>query len=381
MKSHHQAIIDIADGVDRFMRSAFTSITVEGPELDAVEFQKHPHMIVSTHRSHVDYYMAGYMLIFRGFKHLRFAAGSNLTKLPYIGPRFRAFGAFTVEREIAFERNYVKNLCNSVVTMMENREAVIVFPEGGRSYSNSILEVKSGILGAAVLMQARLDARLHARSPDQEVLLLPMAISYECPPDAKWFGLLLAGKRLRKHMQPFFKRLLGNVLYFGADILAFAPFMMAPKTGRKYGAVFIDYGAPLSMRAIVDIDANRAAGARDPFFEHRASMQKVAEVMRHQFFALYRLLPMHVLAYVMRSESAIDAATAAARMPAVLEALAEAGKNKKSLDGRTPAQLVEEGTRQLERLGAITVRGSVLRVRRQRIVQYCSTPVIDDPRS
>jgi glycerol-3-phosphate O-acyltransferase len=313
----------------------------------------------------------GHHLYFRGFKHQRFAAGANLTKLPWVGSRFRGFGAFTVEREIAFERNYVKNLCNKVVTMMAEREAVVVFPEGGRSYSGSMLEVKNGILGAAVLMQAQL--------PGEDVFVLPMAISYECPPDVPWFDLLLAGKKFRRRTQPFFKRVLGSIFYFGADILAFAPFLFAPKLGRRYGAVYIDYDAPLAIRSVIDIEANRTPGCRgDAFFEHRASMQKLADVIQQRFCALYRMLPMHLLAFLLRNACTLPESEAALRLSPLLEALRGAGRNMKSLDlFPSPSAMVAEGQRQLLRLKAIAVKNGSMAVRKKTIVGYCAAPVID----
>ena len=370
MKTHHQRIIDISTRVDRFLRGVFTDLVVDGPAIDAPALQQHPHMVVSTHRSHVDYFLIGHHLFFRGFKHMRFAAGDNLTKLPWIGTRFREFGAFTVAREIAFERNYVKNLCNQVVSMMAQREAVIVFPEGGRSYSGSILEVKNGILGAAVLMQSQ--------SAGEDVFLLPMAISYDCPPDVPWFDLLLTGKKFRRRTQPFLKRLLGNIFYFGADFLAFAPFFFGRNLGRRYGAVYIDYDAPLAVRAIVDVEKNRTPGSRgDAFFEHRASMQKIAEVMQVRFFALYRILPMHVLAYLLQRGGPLVPDAAALQVPSVLDTLRKAGRNMKSLDlFGSPGAIIAEGQRQLLRLKAIAVRRDIS-VRKKTIVGYFAAPVIE----
>jgi len=326
-------------------------------------------MVVSTHRSHIDYFLAGWVLFYKGFKHMRFAAGSNLTGLPYIGPRFRALGAFTVEREVSFERNYVKNLCNRVIGMLENREAVILFPEGGRSYSGAILDIKSGILGAAVLLQAR--------RMDEDVSLIPMAISYEYPPDVPWFGLLLRGKRFRKRTNPFVKRLLGSVFYFGADLLAFAPFVTARRTGRKYGAVHVDYGAPLAVRSLVDIPGSRAADVKDEFFSHRASMQRLGACMRDRFLALYRLLPMHMLAYLIKEQGPSTPHQAAERAGAVIERLAAGGRNIASLATSRPAEAMETGKEQLIRLGAVTAKGGVLFCRNRLILDYCAAPLYD----
>ena len=361
--------MSVEDGIGRFFGKTFTSNVVEGPPLDAREVQKRPHMIVCTHRSHTDYFLAGYTLITRKFANLRFAAGSNLTKLPYIGPRFRAFGAFDVEREIAFERDYVKKLCYRVMDMMEKKDAIMVFPEGGRSYSGATLEVKSGILGAAALLQARL--------PDEDVLLLPMAISYEYPPDVPWFSLLLRGKKLRKRTQPFFKRLLGSIFYFGADILAFVPFLLAPRTGRTYGAVYVDYDAPVAVRSLITIKPDAAIAGKNEFFAHRDAMLELAKIMRQRFLALFRILPQHLLAALVREKTALAFSDAEKLLPPLIESLRAAGRNLKSVEGRTPAEIMAQGQKTLLRLKAVSQKGDTLTVRKKQIIDYCAAPVLD----
>ncbi|MBN2035397.1 MAG: 1-acyl-sn-glycerol-3-phosphate acyltransferase [Chitinispirillaceae bacterium] len=369
MASHHETATRISSDVDRFFRYVFTSINVEGPFIDAEEIQRHPHMIVSTHRSHIDYFMAGWVLYYRGFKHMRFAAGSNLTGLPWIGPRFKALGAFTVEREIAFERNYVKNLCNQVIGMMEKKEAVVLFPEGGRSYSGAMLEIKSGILGSAVVLQAR--------RPQEDIYLIPMALSYEFPPDAPWFEQLLKGKKLRKRGNNAFNRFRGNVYYFGADLLAFLPFIAARRTGRRYGAVYVDYGAPVSVRSLVDLASLRSTDAKDEFFSHRAAMQKVGAIMQERFLSLYRLLPMHAVAALIAKNGPLGAAQSVALMPALMEQLHDSNRNLKSLRNYSPHDLIVAGKEQLLRLGAITVRGGVVFEKNGPLLHYCAAPVFD----
>jgi 1-acyl-sn-glycerol-3-phosphate acyltransferase len=369
MASPHETVAGVSADVDRFLNKAFSSITIDGPKLDAEEIQRHPHMIVSTHRSHVDYFIAGWYLYYLGFKHMRFAAGNNLTGLPYIGRRFKAFGAFTVEREKAFERNYVQNLCGQVINMMENREAVILFPEGGRSYSGAMLDLKGGILGAAVLLQAR--------HPDQDVYLIPNAISYECPPDAPWFELLLRGKTLRKRNNNFFNRLLGNAYYFGADIFAFLPFVTARKTGKRFGAVYVDHGAPMSIRSMVDLNALEAPDARDEFFRHRAAMQKVGEIIHDRFVSLFRLLPMHVLAALLSKNGPLDAAHAVALVPDFLEELHAKKRNCRTLEPLLPHDIIAVGKEQLLHLGAIHINGGVFFEKNGPLLRYCAAATHD----
>ena len=232
-----------------------------------------------------------------------------------------------------------------------------------------MLEIKSGILGAAILLQARY--------PDEDVFFLPMAISYEYPPDAPWFPLLLRGKKMRKKTQPFYKRFLGNVFYFGADLLAFLPYITARKTGRAYGAAYIDFDTPVAIRSLVDIEGNRAKDVKDVFFSHRASMQKVADFIAKRFFALYRLLPMHLVAAIGKNRDACAIADLEAAIPALLDTLRADGRNLTSLVDQTPADIVKQGIRQLERLKAVSQTGDIVSIKKRNILEYYAAPVND----
>jgi len=273
MGSFHQVVTSIRDRVEHFCKSNFTATVINGPKLDAAFYQKHPLMFTCTHRGHIDYILVGHNLHLMGFKDMRFAAGDNLTKLPFIGPRFKSWGAFTVARDGGFERNYVKNLCNSVVSMLDKREPIVVFPEGGRSYSGAMLDLKIGILGAAILAQAK--------DLSKDVFIVPMAVSYEGLPDLPFFEMLQKGKKLRKRDNNFFMRTLGSLLYFGADVFAYVPLiarafvpLLSPLLRkRKHGIAYIDYKTPVSVRSLVDIESHKNENARDEFSAHRESMQ------------------------------------------------------------------------------------------------------------
>jgi len=60
---------------------------------------------------------------------MRFAAGDNLTNLPIIGPKFKAFGSFPIKRSSSLNRSYIINLSNRVVGMIEDNDSIIVFPK------------------------------------------------------------------------------------------------------------------------------------------------------------------------------------------------------------------------------------------------------------
>lgn len=129
MQSPHQTVSDKSNTINRFFNSVYTEININIPSFEPARIQEHPLMVVCTHRSQIDYFLGGVVLYNKGFKHMRFAAGDNLTNLPVIGNLFKGFGAFTVERDIGFERNYIKKLCTKVIGMMEKKKRWLFSPK------------------------------------------------------------------------------------------------------------------------------------------------------------------------------------------------------------------------------------------------------------
>jgi hypothetical protein len=144
--------------------------------------------------------------------------------------------------------------------------------------------------------------------------------------------------------------------------------------------VYIDFDTPVAIRTLVDIESHRIKNAKDEFFAHRASMQKVATFIATRFFALYRLLPMHLVAAVLCKNGPMTAAEIAAAIPSLLEKLRSEGRNLSLLAGCSPAKMTELGTRQLERLRVIARRDDRFTVKKRTLLEYCAAPVNDrDP--
>jgi 1-acyl-sn-glycerol-3-phosphate acyltransferase len=289
MKPYKLAVDTVLPSLTRFFNRGF-DVHID---LSDVDIQSLPNantmvMVVSTHRSQTDYFLFGWALYKQGVKHVRIAAGDNLTNFPVLGRRFRSFGAFAIHRDVGFKRNYVRDLCKAVVGMMEDNEPILLFPEGGRSYGGNMLEIKGGVLLSAIIAQAR--------NPGKKVYLLPAAVSYERLPELPYFGMLKKGKEMRKKANGFLQRALGGVYYFGADIIAFAKLLLQVRFGIKQGDVFIDFGKPVGVNDIVDIKTNFKATARDEFSGHQASMRIICDRLYGTLQSLYRLLPEHIVA-------------------------------------------------------------------------------------
>jgi 1-acyl-sn-glycerol-3-phosphate acyltransferase len=366
-KSYHDEVAKVSDGIIAFFKKTFSEVRFEGPPFDPAEVQRSPVMFVGTHRSHADYFFIGSNFLKLGFKNIRFAAGDNLTKLPWIGPRFLKFGAFAVSRDGGFDRNYVRKLCDQVIKMLKEGDSILVFPEGGRSYSGSMLEIKGGILNAALMLQAA--------TPDRDVFLVPAAISYDCFPDLPYFPLLLKGKTMRKRPNGFFKRTLGSLYYFGADIMAFLPFLFARRFGRKYGALYMDYGMPVSVRSLVDLEANRVKNARDEFAAHRASLDIVGEQIRKMFIAAYRILPIHIISAGIKGGET-DPVKLEAYAEEMKTSLSKDGRNCKTIGAMPPQEIVAKGIAQLRKLKAVKIKDKKISVRKAYIIDYFAATVL-----
>ncbi|GBU22841.1 glycerol-3-phosphate acyltransferase [Fibrobacteres bacterium R8-0-B4] len=367
VKSYHDEVAKVSDGIIAFFKKTFSEVRFEGPPFDPAEVQRSPVMFVGTHRSHADYFFIGSNFLKLGFRNIRFAAGDNLTKLPWIGPRFLTFGAFAVARDGGFDRNYVRKLCDQVIKMLKDGDSILVFPEGGRSYSGSMLEIKGGILNAALMLQAQ--------TPGRDVFLVPAAISYDCLPDLPHFPLLLKGKTLRKRPNGLFKRTLGSIYYFGADVMAFLPFLFARYFGRKYGALYMDYGMPVSVRSIVDLEANRVQNARDEFAAHRASLDIVGGHIGKLFTALYRIQPIHIISAGIKSGK-VDPSELEPFVEEMKASLSKDGRNCKTIGALSPQEIIAKGIAQLRKLKAVKIKNKKISVRKSYIIDYFAATVL-----
>ncbi len=361
MKAYQKAVDDILPSLEKFFTRGF-DVKVSGAVKEVQSLSNEMVMVVSTHRSQTDYFLFGWSLYKHGIKHVRIAAGDNLTTFPILGKKFRSFGAFAIHRDSGFKRNYVRDLCKAVVDMMEDGEPILLFPEGGRSYTGAMMEIKGGVLLAAVIAQAK--------HPDKKVVLVPAAVSYEYLPELPYFGMLAKGKEMRKKGNGFFKRMLGNLFYFGADLIAFAKLMVKVKIGCKQGEVFIDLGQPVCVNDIVDIKSNFNENARDEFSGHQASMRIISDHIFKIFVGLYRLLPEHLLAAALVGKPRATKEECIEEIERLRDRCQRENRNCRSIDMLTSDQICAVGLKQLQRVKAVSIIGQSLCVTDTLIVSY-----------
>jgi Glycerol-3-phosphate O-acyltransferase len=368
MKHYDQNVKNVARGVHTFFYGLYDTIHVSGPSIDPKVLQNSGLMITCSHRSHYDYFLLGMLMHDMGVNNMRFAAGDNLTNLPIIGPKFKAFGSFPIKRSSALNRSYIINLSNRVVGMIEDNDSIIVFPEGGRSYRGAMMQIKAGVLSAAVIAQAR--------HPEKDVLILPITISYERLPELFYLNLLQKGKNLRNDANSFFKRLIGHFYYFGSDAVAFSKLWGLRKLGAKQGSIFVDYDMPIPIHELVDLKDNFSSIHKDELFAHKKSMQILAEKIHQKLLSLYRLLPVHVIAYAIKNKHSSGIGEIKESMGAVFTELSRQKRNMKSLNQLSIDQVVEYGINQLVFFKAVSQKKDSLQINNQSIVDYYAASIV-----
>jgi 1-acyl-sn-glycerol-3-phosphate acyltransferase len=346
-----------------FMKKIFTGINFEGPGISFGILNDNPTMIVCSHRSHLDYMLLGQLLNRAGVTNLRYAAGDNLTNMPYIGKVFRSWGAFSVYRSRAFERTYIKELTRQIVTMLNNGEHIVVFPEGGRSYKGGMLDMKSGILAAHIIAQYQ--------CPERTYYYYPFTVSYESFPELPYFNILEKGKNTLREKPGFLRRLLAKTNYYGADCYALAKFLLAHRLHINYGDVFVDYSEPVAINDIVDVRKTHNPAMRNEFSAHKISIQKVGYEIRRRLLVLYRVLPIHVVAACLKEKGAsCTRAEARSRVADIIVSLEGMKKNVQTVSKLSEYDIIEKGIAQLESMGSVALRSDTISIKNSAVINY-----------
>jgi uncharacterized protein YjiS (DUF1127 family) len=206
-------------------------------------------------------------------------------------------------------------------------------------------------------------------------MILHIAFTYERLYELPYFNMLERGKNFRKRTNPFFKRWLGSIFYFGADIIAVLQLYLNYKLGRKQGDIFIDYCAPMAITDIVDIKANFSPESKDELFAHKNSIQILGEAIGRKLLETYRLLPMHLVAYAVKQHPLLTRAEAPQFIRDLVARLSGQNRNIASLTPLSEEQILDAGIKQLSVFKALTVHGDVLKIVKPSIVNYFAAAI------
>jgi glycerol-3-phosphate O-acyltransferase len=208
-----------------FIRRNYAGLVVDEAGLDRVRKASRtaPVVYVPSHKSHMDYLLASYVLYHHHVSLPHVAAGVNLSFWP-LGPVFRRAGAFFLRRSFKGAPLYPLAFAKYVEGMLREGYNLEFFIEGGRSRTGKLGLPKLGFLSIV------LDAARKAAPAD--LVFVPVMITYErVLEDAYYFreqsGAPKPPESLRSMVQ-------------GRRVLA-----------RKQGKVYVDFAEPIRLSAFL----------------------------------------------------------------------------------------------------------------------------------
>src|SRR6187549_1970814 len=279
--------------------------------------RNHRVVYASNHKSHTDYLVEPLVLDDNGIRPPLIAAGINLFGGPLGLIHKHITGAIPVRRNTK-DPAYVITLKAYVAEMLKKHD-LFFYPEGGRSYSGELKQVKTSLLHAA----------LTAQSPN--LVIIPAAIAY----DLVLEDHILARQRVKKRQRPFTREL--------AEMVRYA-------VGYKARA-FVTFGAPIPV------------GDRDA--QSRSDVLELTRLIRARIGALYKVLPTALFAAAMRPS--ITRRDLESRIDRLIEELAARHANLAVTSGR---QAVEEAAEPLETRGIVVAERGRFRVRERTVLKY-----------
>lgn len=353
-------------GISGYVHKVLEDVIIEDEDIERIFSVENKGLcFVSSHRSHLDYLILGTRLVEMGCQKIRFAAGDNLTRFPLLGKKFRSLGAFSVYREKANQRSYLFKLADFVKKIILKGQNLAVYPEGGRSYTGRMLEMKTGLTGAAVMAQQE--------NPEKDYYYIPVACSYSIIPEARYFPLLLKGRRLRDKGKNLFERTLGMLLYFGSDLFAFLKIWLLPN---RDSYVFIDVGNPIKVNDMTDVQGKYREKSKNQFFANGAAIKDCSDKIYNAILKLYRIMPHNIVAYLLLKKN-YSSDTRHALIEDIISEMQTSEFNMKSVQGRKVDEIVREGVKLLRANGVVAGSMKNPRVRNEFLLDYFAGPVKD----
>ena len=283
----------------------------------AAAARSHRIVYASNHKSHTDYLIEPLVLDDNNVRPPLIAAGSNLFGGPLGLLHKHVTGAIPIRRNVK-DPAYLITL-KAYIGVMLKKHDLLVYPEGGRSYSGELKSSKTGLIHAALMARVK------------NLVIIPVAIAY----DLVLEDHILARQRVKKTQRPFTREL--------AEMVRYA-------VGYRSRA-FVTFGAPISAG---DYDA-----------ESRTDALALTKIVRARIASQYKVLPTAVFAAAMRPS--ITRTDLESRIDLMIEELASQHANLGVTSGR---QAIEEAAESLEARGIIVAEGGRFRVRERSVLRY-----------
>ncbi len=218
-------------------KKIFTGIEYDIAQLAEIRSasRKGPLVIVSSHKSHMDYLIISSIFFKEKLVPPHIMAGSNLSFFP-LGMLFRKSGAFFVRRSFKDNLLYSAVLKQYVKTLVAEGYSIEFFIEGGRSRTGSVLFPK---IGAVKYITEAVD-----QGYSNDLVFIPTAINYDRVPEEKSYRHEIKGFEKEKESVSGFVK--------SRNILK-----------RVYGKVYVSFGEPVTLSSFSDHAENGRADIGD----------------------------------------------------------------------------------------------------------------------
>ena len=271
----------------------------------------------SNHKSHTDYLVQPLVLDDNSIRPPVIAAGINLFGGALGLIHKHVTGAIPIRREMR-DPVYLATLKAYVAEVLQ-RHDLLLYLEGGRSYSGEIKPFKTGLLQAA------------AQTRRSDVAIVPVAIGY----DFVLEDFILARQGVKRRQRPFALEV----------------------------AEMIRYAVGYRTRAIVTF------GSRIPLsdfdLDSRRDVVQLTRLIRKTIGRLCKVFPTALVAAAMRPS--ITRVDLEARIDRLIEILQAADAN---LDVTTGREATEAATEPMVTRGILVIEGSRYRVRQRTVLKY-----------
>ncbi len=219
-------------GLNAFLWWAWSKL-FEGVEVDEEGFERlreaaheGPVVLVSSHKSHVDYLILSQIFWEKGIFPPHIVAGKNLSFWP-IGVIFRRCGAFFIRRRFSGDALYVAVLSAYVRKILQDGYNMEFFIEGTRSRSGKMLPPKFGML--SMIWDAAQRLKGHT------VHLIPVSVTYGRVPEEGSHAAESGGGEKRAEN-------LGGLLATRRLLR------------RGHGRIYVQFGEPILVEREVSLD-------------------------------------------------------------------------------------------------------------------------------
>ena len=214
--------------------------------------RRHPIAFVMTHKTYIDMFVLGIVLIRHGLPLPHIFAGMNMSFMG-VGQLGRQSGVIFIRRSFKDDLIYKATLRHFIATLVNKKEHFMWAIEGTRSRTGKLVWPKMGIL--KYIMDAEEDSH-------QEVKYIPVSIVYDLIPDVKEMTKEARGKIKTPE----------NLSWFINYI---------QKMGDKFGRISLRFGEPLdvSQKPLVeDVSQNGVSEAQRASHVSRFALSLVHQI-------------------------------------------------------------------------------------------------------